>query len=189
MTDTNTNKSPDPQETKQQLQDSIGTANLGEEQELWEGNYSVKAMAGTGIMLILASIAALILCAVFGASGVVWLWMLGVLAVAWLAYFAVTYYWKLSFHYELTTQRIKHREGFVFRSQDRIELIDISDVKLRQGPFQAMLNVGNIHVVSSDESHPLLVMAGIANAKRVADIIDNARREERRKRGLHIHSI
>ncbi len=190
MIDNNTeSKEPNPQATKQQLQDAVGSATLGDEQELWDGNYSVKSMAGTGFSAILLTIAAVVLAIVFKATLTIWLWVLGFLVLIWLAYFSVTYYRKLSFYYQLTTQRIKHREGFIFRSQDRIELIDISDVKLRQGPFQAMLNVGNIHVISSDESHPLLIMVGIADAKKVADLIDNARREERRKRGLHIHSI
>ena len=182
-------KDPNPAQVKQQLQDSVGAPTLGDEQELWSGNYSVKSMAGSWIVLGLATIAAFALLMMFAAgSTVVWV-VLGILAVVWVGMLGLMYYRKWSYHYELTTQRIKHREGFVFRSQDRIELIDISDVKLKQGPIQTILNVGNIHVISSDESHPLLVMAGLADAKKVADLIDNARREERRKRGLHIHSI
>lgn len=186
---TNQSKDPDPKQVKQQLQESVGAPTLGDEQELWSGNYSVKSMAGQWIVLGLLTVAAIALLLVFGAVQWVVLTVLGILGVIWVFMVGVMYYRKWSYHYELTTQRIKHREGFIFRSQDRIELIDISDVKLKQGPIQAMMNVGNVHVISSDESHPLLIMLGLADAKKVADLIDNARREERRKRGLHIHSI
>lgn len=185
----NESKDPDPQDVKKQLQESVGAPTMGDEKELWSGNYSIKSMTGSWILLALLTVVAFVLLLVFSAGPWVFWVVLGLLAVLWIGMLGVMYYRKWSYHYELTTQRIKHREGFVFRSQDRIELIDISDVKLKQGPIQAMMNVGNIHVISSDESHPLLIMLGLADARKVADLIDNARREERRKRGLHIHSI
>ena len=46
-----------------------------------------------------------------------------------------------------------------------------------------------IIIRSSDSSHPELVMSGIGDVRKVADLIDDARRAERRKRGLHIESI
>jgi membrane protein YdbS with pleckstrin-like domain len=168
---------------------AAGGAAAADEQELWQGDYSMKAMAGVGFSLIVASLVALALTVYFGANGTAWLIVLSLIGLAWLGYFAVTFYRKLCYHYELTTHRLVHREGFLFRSMDRIELIDVSDVVLKMGPFQALMNVGNIHVVSSDVTHPELIMRGIPDAKRVADLVDNARREERRKRGLHVHSI
>lgn len=168
---------------------AAGGGATADEQELWRGDYSMKAMAGLGFVLILLSVVALAMGVIMGASANGWMVIAGALALSWLAYFGVSLYRKMSFHYELTNHRLIHREGFLFRSLDRIELIDISDVVLKQGPFQALLNVGNIHVVSSDVSHPKLVMQGIPNAKKVADLVDNARREERRKRGLHVHNI
>ncbi len=166
-----------------------GGASTADEQELWSGDYSMKAMAGLGFVLSLLSIVAIAMGIVMGASGNGWMAIGGLLGLSWIAYFGVSLYRKMSYHYELTTHRLMHREGFLFRSLDRIELIDVSDVVLKQGPFQALMNVGNIHVVSSDVTHPELVMLGIPDAKRVADLVDNARREERRKRGLHVHSI
>ena len=82
-----------------------------------------------------------------------------------------------------------HRDGILVRQMDRIEMIDIDDVSYRQGPIQILLNVGSIRIVSSDTSHPQLDMPGIADVRMVADLIDDARRNERRNRGLHIESI
>lgn len=180
---------PSPGSPQDRLMNAAGGAAAADEQELWQGDYSMKAMAGIGFSLIVASLVALGLTIYFGANGTAWLIVLSLIGLAWLGYFAVTFYRKLSYHYELTTHRLVHREGFLFRSMDRIELIDVSDVVLKMGPFQALMNVGNIHVVSSDVTHPELIMRGIPDAKRVADLVDNARREERRKRGLHVHSI
>ncbi len=182
-------KAPDAAAARDRLMSAAGGASTADEQDLWKGDYSMKAMAGLGFVLVLLSIAALAIGIFVGAGGTGWMVILGLVAVSWLAYFVVSFYHKLSFHYELTTHRLLHREGFLFRSMDRIELIDVSDVVLKQGPFQALMNVGNIHVVSSDITHPELIMWGIPDAKKVADLVDNARREERRKRGLHVHSI
>ena len=107
-----------------------------------------------------------------------WIWLLG-----------TALYRKFSDQYWLTTQRLKHRNGILFRQANRLELIDIDDVSYRQGPVQAMLGLGTIQIKSSDSSHPELDMVGIANVQQVADMIDDARREERRKRGLHIESV
>lgn len=197
MSDTNTSpqtnqtpaKAPDAASAKEKMLNSAGGHTTADEQELWQGDYSVKAMAGLAAGLILLTLAAVAIGVVAGAGSTGWMVILGVVGLTWLAYFAVSLYRKFSFHYELTTHRLKHREGFLFRSMDRIELIDVSDVVLKMGPIQAMMNVGNIHVVSSDVSHPLLVMWGIPDARKIADLVDNARREERRKRGLHVHNI
>lgn len=190
MSDSNpASKAPDATSAKEKLQNLAGGHSTADEQELWQGDYSMKAMAGLGVSLSLLSVVAIVIGVVVGAESTGWMVILGLVGLAWLAYFAVSLYRKFSFHYELTTHRLKHREGFLFRSMDRIELIDVSDVILKMGPIQAMMNVGNIHVVSSDVSHPQLIMWGIPDAKRVADLVDNARREERRKRGLHVHSI
>lgn len=182
-------KAPDASSAKDRMMNMAGGASTADEQELWSGDYSMKAMAGLGFVVILLSIVAVVMGIVMGASSTGWLVIGGLLALSWISYFVVSLYRKMSYHYELTTHRLLHREGFLFRSLDRIELIDISDVVLKQGPFQTLMNVGNIHVVSSDVTHPVLVMLGIPDAKRVADLVDNARREERRKRGLHVHSI
>lgn len=193
MSDTNpnpaTNKAPDAASAKEKMMNAAGGHSTADEQELWSGDYSMKAMAGLGLALVLLSIAAVALGVIIGSGGTAWMVILGVIGLSWMGYFGVSLYRKYSFHYELTTCRLKHREGFLFRSMDRIELIDVSDVVLKMGPIQSFMNVGNIHVVSSDVSHPKLTMWGIPNAKKVADLVDNARREERRKRGLHVHSI
>jgi hypothetical protein len=52
-----------------------------------------------------------------------------------------------------------------------------------------MCNVGTIHVSSSDRTHPVLHVAGVYNVKEVASMMDDARRTERIRRGLHIEAV
>jgi uncharacterized membrane protein YdbT with pleckstrin-like domain len=92
-------------------------------------------------------------------------------------------------HYELTTQRFVHQAGVLIRQTDRIEVIDIDDVSYTQGVIQRMLGVGTIRITGSDRTHPELVLRGIDKVPEIASLIDDVRREERRRRSLHIESI
>jgi len=157
--------------------------------ELWEGTYSGKAMVGQWLLGVLAAIGVPILLIVMGASATIWKIAMILVAVGWLALALLMCYRKLSHKYELTTQRFKHRAGIFTRMSDRIELIDIDDVSCKQGIIQAMMGVGTVIIESSDTSHPRLTLYGIDNVKDVTDKIDDSRRTERRKRGIHIESI
>jgi hypothetical protein len=70
-----------------------------------------------------------------------------------------------------------------------VEVIDIDDVSYSQGPIERLLGVGTIKLLSSDVSDPQLILRGIDDVQRVATLIDNARREERRRRGLYLESV
>ena len=98
-------------------------------------------------------------------------------------------YRKLNVNYELTTQRFVHRSGILRRITDRIEAIDMDDVSFEQGIIERLLNVGTIRVISSDRSHPELVLCGIEDVARIAKLIDDTRHKERLRRGLHIEAV
>jgi len=156
------------------------------EVNLWSGGFSGKAMLGSwllgGIVSILLIVASLLMPAGLPA-------FIGIMVLIWLALAIVLAYRKMSIHYEVTTQRFNHQSGILTRTSDRIEMIDIDDVTFTQGIVERMFNVGTIKLTSSDRTHPVLQLLGISDLKRVADLIDDARRKERRKRGLHIESI
>ena len=162
------------------------------ESSLWEGAYSGKAMTGHWVGLATLTVVLLMVWLAVGAlrgSGLAWLILVVVLVGLWAGSWLLMMYRKLSYKYELTTQRFKHRAGILTRVSDRIEVIDIDDVTYKQGPIEALLNVGTITISSSDSTHPHLVLRGIDRVKEIADQIDNVRRAERRKRGLHIEAI
>lgn len=160
------------------------------EEELWEGGYSAKAMVGTWILLAIFSVATLILRFFVAFLGFLTVPIsLGVIILIWLVGAVIYGLRRFGVHYELTSQRFIHQTGILTRDTDRIEVIDIDDVSFTQGPVQRVFGVGRITITSSDRSHPLLHMIGIADVKSVAGLIDDVRRKERRRRSLHIEAI
>ena len=161
-----------------------------EESVLWKGGYSPKTMFGSWLVAAVVTIGMLIvLLWWFSGNQVAWYVVLGAILTIWTALFAAYGYHRLSHHYELTNQRLKHRDGILVQTTNRVEMIDVSDVMYRQGPIQNLLGVGHITVKSSDITHPELILKGIANVRQVADAIDDARRAERRRRGVFVESI
>lgn len=161
-----------------------------EETVLWRGGYSAMTMFGSWIAAALVTL--LMLFVVFWwfrTNSVAWYTILGAILAIWTALLAAYAYHRLSHYYELTNQRLKHRDGILVQTTNRVELIDVDDVMYRQGPIQNLLGVGHITVKSSDSSHPQLVLKGIANVRQVADSIDDARRAERRRRGVFVESV
>lgn len=160
------------------------------ERSLWKGGYSPKAMYGSWVLVAVATIAAVVLMALFaGGSQNVWLIGGACIMIAWCLAIGTYIYRRLGMHYELTTQRFIHQVGILVRQTDRIEVIDIDDVSYTQGIVQRMLGVGTIRITGSDRTHPLLVMRGIDKVPEIASLIDDVRRDERRRRSLHIESI
>jgi len=157
------------------------------EESVWSGGYSPKAMIGTWLLMGAVSIALLILPLVVAQLAIpvallliLLIWVFGGLRYMWR---------RLSVHYQLTNQRFIHQSGVLTRKTDRIEVIDIDDVSFTQGPVQRMFGVGTIQLTGSDRTHPTLSMIGIAEVSKVAGLIDDIRRTERRRRSLHIESI
>lgn len=166
------------------------TPSSASERSLWKGGYSGKAMYGTWLLSAVVTIAALVALWMFGDRHRA-VWPAGGAAlVAWWCIAIGTYiYRRMSVHYELTSQRFIHQRGILVRRTDRIEVIDIDDVSFTQGIVQRMLGVGTINVISSDRSHPELRLTGIDQVGTVSNMIDDVRRDERRRRSLHIESV
>jgi uncharacterized membrane protein YdbT with pleckstrin-like domain len=160
------------------------------ERSLWKGGYSPKAMYGTWVIASVLTIAALVgLGLLAGGNQTVWLIGGACILVGWCIAIGSYIYRRLGMHYELTTQRFIHQVGVFVRQTDRIEVIDIDDVSYTQGIVQRMLGVGTIRITGSDRTHPELVMYGIDKVPEIASLIDDVRRDERRRRSLHIESI
>jgi membrane protein YdbS with pleckstrin-like domain len=159
------------------------------EEELWQGKFSKLAMIGSWIGAAIFSLVLLIAAVVIGFGGSGWFASLAILLLVWLGLVARLLYRQVSEHYYLTNRRFTHERGVLWRETDRIEAIDIDDVSFQQGPVERMVGVGTIKILSSDQSHPELELPGIENVKDVAAMIDEVRRQERRKRGLHIEAV
>ncbi|MBX3426492.1 MAG: PH domain-containing protein [Pirellulales bacterium] len=163
----------------------------GDEPEkiLWQGRFSKRAMIGSWISAGVFTLALLALAVAAGFSGKAWLVTTGALAATWLGLLILLLYRQVSVHYYLTNQRILHERGLLWREIDRIEAIDVDDVSFTQGPVERLLGIGTVRIRSSDVSTPTFEIAGIEDVRNLATMIDEVRRAERRRRGLHIESV
>ena len=153
------------------------------EQELWSGAYSPKAMTGAFIGAGLLTILGVVAASYDGPYG----WAACVIgAIILFGYLGSSLlYQRSAVRYRLTTQRLLRELGVLSRTDDRILVIEIDDITVRQGVFERMFNVGTIVLNTRDEVNPVLAMKGIENPRHVADLIDEARRSERNRRGLY----
>jgi uncharacterized membrane protein YdbT with pleckstrin-like domain len=156
---------------------------------LWEGSYSGLAMVGTWIAVAVIEVAALAGTFRLKNDQAGWTGFVVLSLVIWLVPAMVLAYRKLAVKYELTSLRLIHERGILRRVTDRIEVIDVDDVSCEQGIVERMLGVGTIRIQSSDRTHPELSLLGIENVRQVAELIDDTRRKERQRRGLHIEAV
>jgi len=159
------------------------------EEEIWEGGYSPKAMIGAWVTSGVITVALIVAGFIFALEPVYWLAIGGAIVLLWGFHLARLAYRRLGIHYRLTSRRFFHEEGILRRVTNRIEAIDIDDVTAEQGFFERMVGVGTIHIISSDRTHPELVMPGIDDVKRIAQRIDEVRRAERERRGVYIEHV
>lgn len=160
------------------------------ETEVWQGGYSTRAMWGNWLLAGAVTVVLLVVVLMWGPGNPsYWLAWLVISALLWGWFACLLAYRKLTVKYRLTTQRFIHEAGLLKRVTDRIEVIDIDDVTFEQRIMERMVGVGTIKLASSDRTHPMLLMRGIENVKQVASQIDDLRRKERRRRGLHIEAI
>jgi membrane protein YdbS with pleckstrin-like domain len=167
---------------------TASAASTEPEQELWRGGFSPKAMYGTWMVAVFITAAAVVI-SLLVPQPLTWIAAAAVVGVFWLWSLAHYAYARLSVDYSLTTQRLVHKTGILRQVTNRIEVIDIDDVQYTQGIIERMFGVGTIKLLSSDVSDKSLTMRGIDNVQQVASMIDNARRDERRKRGLYIEAV
>ena len=146
-------------------------------------------MVGAWVVAAVLSLVVLAAAAFFARTAAWWGSALLALAVVWGWPALMLVYRRYNIHYRLTSQRLFHELGILRRRVDRIELIDVDDITYEQGIVERMLDVGTIHITSSDRTHPHFVMKGIDRVQEVASMVDAARRKERVRRGLHIASI
>lgn len=168
-------------------QGSGSSPDLDVEMSLWEGNYSSRAVAGPAVGALLLTVSLGVVTAFYDVPD--WRISASLSALAWAWVTVIYLIRRLSIRYELTSQRFIHQSGLLSRRTDRIEVIDIDDVSFLQGPVERLLGIGTINVSSTDRTHPQLNMPGIADVKRVAGMIDDVRRRERRRRSVHIQSM
>jgi len=181
-----------PATAQEQFAEAVAARRAGHEdreQEIWIGSYSSKAMLANWAICGLVTVVALIVAAIYFRGSLWWTLLLIGILLMWGYSLVVWLSRRLGVQYRLTSQRFFHETGVLRHLTDRVEVIDIDDVTCEQRILERLLGVGTIRINSSDRTHPQLLIRGIEDPNAVAGMIDDARRAERVRRGLHIEQV
>jgi membrane protein YdbS with pleckstrin-like domain len=154
------------------------------QQIVWEGTFSSRAMIDVWAICGLITIGLLVAGAWFGANKTVWLILVAAILILWGYNLLLLISRRIGVRYQLTTQRFIHERGVIRHVSDRIDLIQVRDLRCEQGFIERILGVGTLRILSDDRSNPELVLRGIDDAMTVAAKIDETRRAEQMRRGL-----
>lgn len=158
------------------------------ERELWRGGYAWRAAYRTYLLAGLLILGLLVLGTV-QPNAISAAWLAVMAAVIGLVAFVRVLLKVVDVTYVLTDQRLIHRRGLFYWRTERMELIDMDDIHFEQGIVDHALDLGRIVIHASDRTNPQLVLDGIARGAWVCETIENARRAERRRRGLFVEAI
>jgi membrane protein YdbS with pleckstrin-like domain len=86
--------------------------------------------------------------------------------------------------YTLSTQRLRIAHGILSRHFDNLELYRVRDLTVAQPFLLRMAGLGNIALVTSDSTTPVVVLPAIASPLEVHDIIRDEVQRMRRERGV-----
>jgi len=85
--------------------------------------------------------------------------------------------------YELTTQRLIKDSGILNRLHDEMELYRVKDYSLERPFLERLLGLGTLKILTSDVTHPSVVLRAIPEAQEVREKLRTAVQAERdRKR-------
>lgn len=90
----------------------------------------------------------------------------------------------LRVRYELTTQRLRIYRGLIGRDIEEIDLIRIRDTKVKQHAAERAANIGDITILSTDQSNPEIVLENVDNPIEAREIIRKTYLAEQERRGL-----
>ena len=94
----------------------------------------------------------------------------------------------LGTRYRLTTERLFVERGLIRQTIDQTELIRVDDVRVRKLMVDRILGLGSIDVLSTDQTDPRVVVTGVAEADKVAEMIRRHMRALRR-RSLFVENL
>lgn len=88
-------------------------------------------------------------------------------------------------YYELTTERLRiTKQGMITETRDDIELFKIKDITVHQKMKDKLMDVGDIEIISADESSPKIVLKRIKSPHEVREQIRAAAKKAREAAGV-----
>ena len=88
-------------------------------------------------------------------------------------------------YYTLTNERLKiNKQGLITQTRSDLELFKIKDMTVKQKMKDKVLNIGDIEIISADESDPLLVLKNIKDPHGIREKIRDASKYAKEKAGV-----
>ncbi len=99
---------------------------------------------------------------------------------------AEVYYWikSLTIRFEVTTQRVRVERGLFSKMKDNIELFGIEHFDIHKPLGMRLVGHCQLHLRSSDESAPSVLLYGIPDLESLADTLRECSLRERKRRGV-----
>jgi uncharacterized membrane protein YdbT with pleckstrin-like domain len=88
-------------------------------------------------------------------------------------------------YYELTNERLKvKKQGVLSETRSDVELYKIKDINVKQKMKDKVMDIGEIEIISTDSSHPVLVLKQVKSPNDVREKIRAATREAKELVGV-----
>jgi uncharacterized membrane protein YdbT with pleckstrin-like domain len=91
--------------------------------------------------------------------------------------------------YELTTQRVRIRQGVFSKRTDELELYRVKDSTVLEPFWQRLFGVGNIVITTNDASTPTLTLEALPNAPEIREKLRAAIEECRDRKRVRIAEL
>lgn len=109
-------------------------------------------------------------------------------AVMW----GIRWWMTRSTHYELTSQRLRRTSGIINRRLEELELYRVKDYVMEEPFYLRMLGLGNLSIVTSDSSTPVVAIEAIHDVHDVREKLRSAvqtERDRKRVRELDVDNL
>jgi membrane protein YdbS with pleckstrin-like domain len=111
-------------------------------------------------------------------------WVNLILAVIGLIFILIPIIRTKTIRYRVTNYRIDFERGLLSKDIDTLELWHVEDIRFHQSLFDRMLGVGDVTVISRDDTMPLLDMRSIPNPRPLYEQLKQRVIAVKRQRGV-----
>ena len=157
------------------------------EEIYYEGSPKLRGQIGKGLLWILiglALIAGVVAAALFhGKVQVPWWAYLIVIVIAVILMLIPVLRTK-SIRYRITNYRIDFERGIFSKDIDTLELWHVEDIRFHQSLIDRIMGVGNISVISHDDTMPDLLMTSLPNPRNLYEQLKQRVIAVKRQRGV-----
>ena len=154
------------------------------EEVYFEGSPPVRALAGKMFLYLLVTAGLLALAGLLIYKHLVPWWVEGILIVIALGIPAIPWSSTKRVRYRITNYRIDFERGLLSKNIDTMELWHVEDLHFHQSLLSRIMGVGNISVLSHDETMPKLELFGIPNPRPIYEMLKQRVIAVKRQRGV-----